>query len=109
MTPRCRPQGETPVLCDLPGTEQATCFGCYLLVSTVYSLDIIEHLLFTKCCARASEADETITGPIFRQLTALGDTGLEHLGPLTASVFSLQRSAGSSSPEAGEGKEVSRT
>lgn len=34
---------------------------------------------------------------------------LGHLGPFTASVFSLQRSAGSSSPEAGEGKELSRT
>lgn len=40
----------------------------------VYSLDIIGHILFTKCCARASEADENVTDPVFRQLTALGGT-----------------------------------
>lgn len=35
--------------------------------------------------------------------------GLVPSWPLTTSVLLLQRSAGSSSPEAGEGKEVSRT
>lgn len=54
--------------------------------------------------------DLTYVGPSLApgRHRGVGSTSLEHLGPITA-LLSLQRSAGSSSPEAGEGKEVFRT
>lgn len=54
--------------------------------------------------------DLTCVGPFLAPGRVQGnwEHRLEHLGPIITSVLSLQRSAGSSSPEAGEGKEVFR-
>lgn len=53
--------------------------------------------------------DLTERGASLGQGTGSCKHSLGHLVTLTTSVLSLQRSAGSSSPEAGEGKELPRT